>query len=368
MHRSKRSGVTLVQIVIVCGCCVILGGIMVVYLGGRSDAARSAHCRMNLRNIAVAAHDYHDAHSRLPYGTLGSDTIPTLAEWDSTGWQKHQMTSGLAAIMPFLDMVQAHEKFDPVAFDYEKDLTEILDYQGKQKYSWFGEINGYAGALKNEQSELFKCPTDNSVPTDIEFVIAVHPVLPEDPKAETDRMWTMTYGQLCKQKTAAKNWSGALPFTHTNYLGCAGAHAGGVQPLYALQKFNGPMSTGPKVQLEAIAHQDGTSRTVMFGESIGEFKDGKRIQMQTYCLGGLARGRGLVPWGENPTESKPLFGTTDRASVFGFGSMHQGFVNFAFCDAAVYQLSHDIDIKVFDQLCASNDGSNPDMDAIYKQQ
>ena len=143
----------------------------------------------------------------------------------------------------------------------------------------------------------------------------------------------------------------------TSYVGCSGAHSGGRQPDPELTPYRGLMTCRERMTASKI--RDGASHTIMYGENVGGIKDGARLTYQGWALGGLSRGRGILPWGSNINDSFPeqlLFGDQEYAFPVGFGSMHPATVNFGFGDGSVRAVSRRVDIGVFYAQCGAFDG------------
>jgi hypothetical protein len=366
MKRIRSKGISQIELIVICVCCLIASALSITIVQQSREKSRMATCQDKLRALVISAHNYHDSHKRIPAGTLGSKDLPRLDEWESGKWKDQQFTSSFGLMMPFMDMLDEYNSFELTAADYRKDLSISVDQRGNRSFQWFGEFDGYPKAYTTEHASNFQCPSDNDFsPEGIEFVIAMHPVYEMDPEEKSDSMWAMTLNELKKLEPSTADWGTKKTFTHTNYLACAGAHSGGNRQ-GELGRYTGPMTTRDKFTLEVLSNQDGSSRTFMFGETIGEFKDKKRSQITTFLTGGLGRGRGLAAWGEEPTESAPMLGTPERSSVHGFGSTHGTTSNFALCDGATRSISHKVDMKVFYNLCGRNDGNEIDMQALFR--
>ena len=103
------------------------------------------------------------------------------------------------------------------------------------------------------------------------------------------------------------------------------------------------MSSGSRVGIQSVL--DGSSNTILLGETIGDYRDGHRVCMQPWIVGGLGRGRGVLPWNVAPLPIESIFGDDYNSCMFGFGSKHAN-VNFAFGDGSVRGLSRHVDWRV----------------------
>jgi prepilin-type N-terminal cleavage/methylation domain-containing protein/prepilin-type processing-associated H-X9-DG protein len=87
-----RRAFSLVEVVVVIAILALLSGLVVAAVQRVRESAAKASCSNNLRQIALAAHQYHDQFKALPPGTrspAGPDPMPFVS------WQ--------AQILPFLD-------------------------------------------------------------------------------------------------------------------------------------------------------------------------------------------------------------------------------------------------------------------------
>lgn len=102
MHR--RSAFTLVELLVVIAIIGVLVGLLLPAVQAAREAARRMQCSNNLKQVALAMHNYHDAHRSFPLPDVG-------LSFGSGPW----INSWALAILPQLEQGAAWDEFDPNA-------------------------------------------------------------------------------------------------------------------------------------------------------------------------------------------------------------------------------------------------------------
>lgn len=369
----SRKGFTLVELLVVIAIIGILIGMLLPAVQQVREAARRTDCANRLRQIAIAAHNYHDAFKRLPPANLGPKGVVSEEDWNDMSpnpdsWLFNQHTSALALVAPFMEVNNLVEPVDPFIGNFFKDCTTFLLNNGQPVYPdmisfWFSPEN-MSGTDPTIFSSVdhFTCPSDNVnelalLGNAIGLPIYSAMAGPDN----SDGFGTIVIGDADQMGFEGER---------TNYVSCLGASGGGANRSGQLAAFRGIMGLREKVRLESI--KDGTSTTIMFGENIGSVQVTPQAGVpirnftQIWYMGGGVRGRGGVGWRavppraqrsgaqgvfsihntatpafpdiNQPDPSQGILGNLRHARNIGFGSAHSAGVNFAYGDGSVHNI------------------------------
>jgi prepilin-type N-terminal cleavage/methylation domain-containing protein/prepilin-type processing-associated H-X9-DG protein len=276
--RSRRA-FTLIELLVVLAIIAFLIGMLVPVLQMVRVSAARVQCVNNLKQIALASHDYHSNYGVFPPG-CNSDTGAGVMMY----------------LLPNLEQAGVFEK-----------MPNTLQ-QGKGG-DWLKQLNGLnANNPANAKISVLLCPSASNLAS-VEGTV----------KKESF--------ELTAAKTASFNIQankGDTTLGLTNYVGNSGMYFFSTDEK---QPQNGKYSNGPlypdsRVKLTDIV--DGTSNTLLFGEALG----GPETGAPTYNLTWM--GAGVLP---------SYWDCQTPSAWYTFGSNHPGVVNFAFCDGSVRSIS-----------------------------
>jgi len=310
--RLSRRAFTLIELLVVIAIIAILIGLLVPAVQKVREAAARTQCANNLKQVALATHNYHDSRKQLPPGILGNT---------QDGFTFGAPCYGvLAFILPYIEQVPVFNAFQLATAN--PNLTSLGGVPGGMMFSndyysdtpWWNSGVNYGLAQTNIPT--FLCPSDSQKLQ----AVGVFCVLYED--AVT---LTFTGGYF-------PNGGGGAPLGRTNYLANAGAigystgtyNNAPVTPNAFYGKYAGPFYNRSRVGLARIP--DGSSNTIFFGEALGGPEFGNSGgQVRNFAYSWMGAGALATAWGL-PTVSQ----------WYTFGSQHPGgLVQFAFGDGSV---------------------------------
>lgn len=105
--NTSRSGVTLIEILVVIGITGILLAILIPAVQSARESARRVSCQNNLRQLALAVHNHETTQGALPnlyFGTFLKQPRTAIDEFHFHSWR--------TAILPHLEQTALYERID----------------------------------------------------------------------------------------------------------------------------------------------------------------------------------------------------------------------------------------------------------------
>ena len=295
----SRRGFTLIELLVVIAIIAILIALLLPAVQQAREAARRTQCKNNMKQLALAAHNFHDVHTELPPGYLGPD--PNNQNLTVANGGRQPYMGVIAFLLPYLDQNNIR-KLVP-RNHYRVDLL------GEEVWFRQGAIRE-AGRVRIPN---FVCPSTQA---------------PFATQYEISRL------HMCKWTLWAYIFRGT-DFGRASYCGVAGRFAN----IGGYVRWEGPFLNRSHKKMRDFT--DGSSNSLMFGESTGGRESNlKAIQ--------LWMGGGTLPtyWGIGP-------------NWYQFGSPHPTMVHFALGDGSVRPISANIDQTLYTMTLSGMHEGNP---------
>ncbi len=344
---NRRSAFTLIELLVVIAIIALLMALLLPAIQKVREAANKMLCGSNIRQIAIASHNYHGDFGRLPPGQLAQLTITGSPYTLYTPTLNVQHVGVLVQLLPYMEQQLLYNQLrttsptfpTPSAVNNQPGFDFGLRTASAPWWS-----NSIDLTIATTRLKMFTCPSDDvNNPVRIRqnpaalftSVVGAPPGVFRSigaggmPLSGTPPPVTNLQGEL--MTGAAGNTLG-----RTNYTGVAsGGWPNSLVPFDA--QYTGIMSNRADITLGQISVQDGTSNTLMFGEGLGGVGAGNRDTAWGWfgvgslpTLYGLARSSIGYPGEGN--------GGPGYSSWKHFSSKHAAVVQFAMGDGAVQGL------------------------------
>ena len=158
--RALRMGFTLVELLVVIAIIGVLVALLLPAVQSAREAARRMQCGNNLRQLALAYHNYHDTNNQFPAGNIATNRLQTGADRisgtaENEGGFYNGMWGWPVAILPFMEGGNLAVQFDLNTRPYVAERSDVYysDYGPETK-------NGAKNVLPCQQEpKAFVCPS-----------------------------------------------------------------------------------------------------------------------------------------------------------------------------------------------------------------
>ena len=349
--RNARRGFTLVELLVVIAIIGILIALLLPAVQAAREAARRAQCVNNMKQLALGAHNYHDAYRTFPYALMVDGET-----WALTGMADTSLINfgnWAISILPFIEQINLYDALD-------------------DRYGCYNESLAANHALGQTAINAYICPSA--------------PLLPEERAVDLDTT-TATGGALVLTATAQAALDyisiGGVraDFSSLAYVGYTSDSRDGV-----LQDMGwNPLTGGPRLNESCRIRDvvDGTANTILLGECLGGnelYARRERLTTANYtgidpaypapvditnvygkCWTNLF---GVNSWikgsdyfgyngaqDDGVNDGGPCAINCTNAGEGGFYSMHPGGVNVAMADGSVHFLMTETSPWVMASMC-----------------
>jgi prepilin-type N-terminal cleavage/methylation domain-containing protein/prepilin-type processing-associated H-X9-DG protein len=280
-HASRtHTGFTLIELLVVIAIIAILIGLLLPAVQKVREAAARMSCTNNIKQLALAAHNYQSANGAMPPG--------------------HDINAAgpIARLLPYME---------------QDNIARLMTLNITNNYWWAN--GGNVTAVQNQIKGL-RCPSAPMDGSSAQWACLL--IAYGSAGVDYTSLWTGgnnhvgTTGYPCSPAAIGK----------TNYLGVAGDWRYG-------SGYNGAFYYNRPTKIENIS--DGSSNTFMFGEIAGgNFgATGQNSYFASWICTPLFTAFGVAAQGPSDPYSGALF-----------GSGHTNVINFAYCDGSVRPLTN----------------------------
>jgi len=405
-RKVRRSGFTLIELLVVIAIIAVLISLLLPAVQKVREAANRMSCSNNLKQLGLAAHNYHDAFKVLPPGWWGS--IP-----DTGGITASNIGPSNGPFIQLLPYIEAQTLYNQLGNSILWDLrVATLDEWETTNGGTFFNIPAFQVAAT--PLKTMQCPSDfdtalagdpatgptsggaGTEPGIAQYIVdgAVFTFAKGGVVGNPDSSTNPSPTNVNWGKSAPGEWSGFFgtlyydsttgaynPMGRVNYLPPAGLG----RNLSAFYKqFEGVWNDRSSNTLGSISSADGTSNTFMFGETSGQYHPqftDNIFQVNIFTPAAPTH-RGLnqrcAPGVQLPDDPVQVCDNTSYSQGFGqkarinsFSSSHPGGVQFCFCDGSVRMVSRGqtwikgtTDWYMFQQMAGFHDGFHRDTTSL----
>jgi prepilin-type N-terminal cleavage/methylation domain-containing protein/prepilin-type processing-associated H-X9-DG protein len=339
MNRSSgRKGFTLIELLVVIAIIAVLIGLLLPAVQKVREAANRMSCTNNLKQIALAAHNYHDTNRQFPSGMDEAHVGP------------------LCYMLPFLEQDARYKNFSfdtpPITRLWYQNPANRPPSTGQTTYPPPPAPRTDYGGAGNMKTLLCPSATPPAATSTVLMFTA------------TTANGKYTYNNALFSGPASgtvtfvfSSAPGAVVLGRSNYVAMAG------YPLYQLQDSNGNNVGVPdqfagmfmyKSNTQLTDVLDGTSNTIMFGEYASAYVDfGAGNVLTGYTALAWAGGFMYTYWAPDAGQDRA---TNPLGPYWRFGSRHPGVFNVALGDGSVRSLKNNIDYNTWVVMGGMRDG------------
>ena len=345
LRRSPSSGFTLIELLVVIAIIAILIALLLPAVQQAREAARRTQCKNNLKQLVLAAHNFHDIYQRFPAANImewqtepGRDGVFEPA---TPGYPDSDSSPGIGVLpqmLPQIEQANLYAKMGTTTgFEDHYLVGGVVGNYKTPGDAWYYDAASFA--LAQTRMPMFECPSD----------------------PQTGKDFVLWHGSGYFNTSDIYCSSGFVDFganstvddnlKPTNYVGVGGLIGGGrcnVQwdldgdgsvDVPNMHDWRGVFSVS-RVKVNFRDLTRGTSNVLMFGEATGGANYGFSWM-----------GANFIPsvWNKYPNDpanpNPAKLASSDAA--YGFSSFHTGGYQFALGDGSVRFISENMDKNTY---------------------
>jgi prepilin-type N-terminal cleavage/methylation domain-containing protein len=330
-HPHSERAFTLIELLVVIAIIAILIGLLLPAVQKVRGAAARLKCANNLKQLALACHNYHNTCDRLPPGGVFNPpgmVPPALEKYNQGGWTVY--------VLPYMEQDALYRQIPNLGVPNQNAIPDAI-----------------AAGLIPDKLPFLRCPSDPDMPD----MPMTNYGGSGGPQCRTGACGPANdINQRYCNGTSAEPPVTLSPLTYPGYA--ASASLG--KTLDAAQ-IRGMFGTyGPKITIDMAT--DGTSNTLLLGETL----PGETLSRNSghWANAGPARcPTTIVPinyhtnyFEPDGCTAAPLRYYANGNVATGFKSNHTGGAYFALADGSIRFLNETIDHRTYQYLGCRDDG------------
>jgi prepilin-type N-terminal cleavage/methylation domain-containing protein/prepilin-type processing-associated H-X9-DG protein len=331
LSNQGRRGFTLVELLVVIAIIGVLVALLLPAVQAARESARRMSCSNNIKQLALALHNYQDGLGKLPPAGLG------LASCRNAGAEAIGLNaSGWTMTLPYFEQTALYAKYD------FKSCASTFKQTGNTATLQGDPVTSGNAAVVSTRLKVFNCPSDNG-----------NPFLREGPDGSSH--------YIIKAGSGYNGAKTSYDFSTNGPTECSQ-----VWEAYG----NNRRLFGNRSSSKLEDAKDGTSNTFMLCETTFEVWDGRApawgyrgwVQVGIDPIS-KSSPQGINIWpccSWNSWASSPIPGKTGKLGEWGSpGSLHPGGCMFAFADGSVRFFSQNTAVATLEALASMNAGDLP---------
>jgi prepilin-type N-terminal cleavage/methylation domain-containing protein/prepilin-type processing-associated H-X9-DG protein len=312
---GRASGFTLIELLVVISIIALLIGLLLPAVQSAREAARRGQCVNNLKQIALACHNYMSAHGVLPEGNWyqyylrddGTGPIPHNGGWAHAG-------SFVLMLLPFLEQNVVYNTFNAVFHPYQPSNS----------------------TLAGVSLSMLHCPSDP--------LVAQSLVFPEDDL--NHGIYGTWPPNMLPFHVGLSSYGGSVGYYTPYPNGYPSPPGSDPDEQAKIAQGNGVFYFGHAVAPGEIT--DGTSNTFLLSEHAYGVLHPKELRTWDWWHSGSYGDSGFTTQPPVNQLIRDRYNYDNLAgggstAIGGASSLHPGGANFAFCDGSVRFLRETID-------------------------